>query len=237
MAQSVNRQGAMHWAWWLSVIPMIGLLFYLTRDFFGFWPALIFSALVIPVSFYLLVQDSRRLLAAFRPLAVKYDGSITRASPLNFPALSFTENDREYRVNAMPNSGASAPSGPFSNLSLTGQHGFGGEARITRASPLVQGAVAMVAPALQATTGDPAFDRAFRLGGPDQAALAALLDDALRATLVASTLPNLRINLKGAQITVFRDNLVKDAGEVEELLALANRIANAIEGDGGSSPG
>lgn len=86
-----------------------------------------------------------------------------------------------------------------------------------------------MAPRLQATTGDPDFDKAFRLGGRDPTALARLLDPDLRARMMAAQIPSLILRLRTNEITVFMDGLARTREDIEAMIALADALANRCE--------
>ena len=108
-------------------------------------------------------------------------------------------NGRRYAVHAMPSGGANAKPGPFTSVRLTLPSDSGCQAGIRRTPKLVRGVVAALAPDWQATTGDDAFDQAFRLEGRDQESLAELLDAPLRARLLQTQLPEFNLNSGAAR--------------------------------------
>ncbi len=216
----------MPWKWWLLAIPVVALLVFFTHEDLGFWPSLAFFSLAMLAGFYLYGQDSRRLTAVLKPLARRYGGSLSAATILSYPQLRFEAGGRPIAVHFMPNGGANGPPGPFTAVALTLPFDSSIESSAVLSPALVRGAVAALAPDWQATTGDAAFDQAFRLGGKDQAAMAALLDEALRRQLLASSLPKLRVNLRGAEIGIHMDGLAKTTAEIEEMVGLAQEVAN-----------
>lgn len=219
----------MHWKWWLLAAPVIAVMVYITADGFGLWPSLGFFALVIPAAFYLYSRDSRGLTAIMKPAAARYGGTFSPASLMNFPQLSFEAEGRLYAVHAMPTAGPNAKPGPFTLVRLTLPFDSEREASVKRAPALIRGAVAALAPEWQATTADPAFDKAFRLEGRDQANMAERLDEKLRARLMASQLAALHLRLAGDEITVFIDGLAKTSAEIEEMIALAGALADRCQ--------
>lgn len=216
----------MHGKWWFLLPPVIAVLVFMTYDDIGFWPSTGFFSLVVPVAFYFYQQDSRKLAAVMRPLAARYGGTLTGASPMSYPSLQVEVEGRQCTVHAMPNAGTSANPGPFTSVHLTLPSDSGYRAGVWRAKKLVRGLVAALAPEWQAVTGDDAFDRAFRLGGEHQEALAGLLDAPLRARLLASQLPELDLQFRGAEIVVFAGGLVKTSADLEEMISLAGELAD-----------
>ena len=107
----------MHWKWWLLAAPVIAVMVYITYDDFGLWPSLGFFALVIPAAFFLYSRDSRGLTAIMKPLAARYGGTLSPASLMNFPQLSFEIDGRPYAVHAMP---MPAPTGRLARSPLFG---------------------------------------------------------------------------------------------------------------------
>lgn len=219
----------MDWKWWLLAVPVIALMVFLTYDDFGLWPSLGFFSLVMFVAFYLYRQDSSGLTAIMQPLAARYGGTLRPASPMTFPSLHFETEDRHYRVHAMPTAGPNALPGPFTFVQLTLPFDSTLQAEVKRTPARIRGAVAALAPDRQAITGDPAFDQAFRLKGRDQAVMVDLLDDDLRASVLAAQLAGLNLRLAGDEITVFIDGLAKTTAEIEEMIALAGALAERCE--------
>lgn len=219
----------MHWKWWLLALPVIAVTVLITYEDFGLWPSLGFFALVISAAFYLFSQDSRGLSAIMKPIAARYGGTLSPATLMNFPQLHFEAEGRLHAIHAMPNAGASSLPGPFTFVRLTLPFDSGHQAGVRQVPARVRGAVAAIAPQLQATTADPAFDKAFRLEGRDQAIMAELLNDELRARLVASQLPALHLRIAGAEINVFIDGLAKATAEIEEMIALAGTLADRCQ--------
>lgn len=216
----------MHGKWWWLLLPIIAVLVFFTHGDWGFWFSVGFFSLVLPLAFYLYQQDSRKLAAVMRPLAARYGGRFTAASPMSYPSLKLEVEGRHYAVHAMPSAGANARPGPFTSVRLTLPSDSGYQAGVRRSAKRVRGVVAAVMPEWQATTGDDAFDRAYRLEGRDQTGLAGLLDDPLRARLLASLLPELTMELRGAEIVVFIGELVKSSQDLEEMISLAGELAD-----------
>lgn len=216
----------MDWKYWLLALLVIAVMVYFTYEDFGFWPSLGFFSLVNVAAFYLYRQDSSGLTAIMVPLATRYGGTLKPASLMNLPQLHFEAEGRLYAVHAMPTPGPNALPGPFTFVRLILPFDSACQAEVKRAPALVRRAVAEVAPEWQATTGDPAFDRTFRLEGRDQTKLADLLNDKLRVRLIASQLPALHLRLAGNEITVFMDGLSKSSTEIEEMITLAGALAD-----------
>jgi hypothetical protein len=218
----------MHWKWWLFVPPVITVMVYITYDAFGLWLSLGFFSLVIPAAFYLYRQDSRGLTAIMKPLATQYSGTLGAATLMNFPQLHFEAEGRRYSVQAMPTAGPTSLPGPFTFVQLILPFDSACQCEVRRTPALVRGVVATLAPERQATTADPAFDKAFRLAGSDQAIMADLLNSDLRALLMASQLAALRLRLAGNEIYVFIDGLPKTSAEIEEMINLACALADRL---------
>jgi hypothetical protein len=216
----------MLWKWWLTGIPVVALLVFITHEAFGLWPSLGFFTLVYVCAGFIYRQDSRGLIGVLKPLAQKYGGELDTGTPLSYPQLRFEAAARRYCVRAMPNAGASVPAGPFTLVQLTLPFDSVRQAEVKRTPALIRGAVAALAPEWQAPTGDTDFNQVFRIEGRDQAVMVGLLDDGLRERLLASPLPDLRLRLRDATITVIMDGLAKTVAEVEEMIDLADAFAD-----------
>ena len=158
------------------------------------------------------------------PLAAKYEGFLIPGSLLGYPELRFEKAHQKVSVVSMPNGGTGAP-GPFTIVRLSRPFNTTLRAAVQRAPALIRGTIAAWAPERQSTTGDAAFDQAFRLEQRDQAIFAKLLDAEMRARLQKSTLPILRLALKDATVRVSKDGLAKSNSEIEEMIAIAGYFA------------
>jgi len=215
-----------HWKWWLLLPPIIAVLVFFTYEGWGFWLSAGFFSLVLPLAFYFYQQDNRNLTAVMKPLAVRYGGTLRAGSPMSYPQLAFETNGRRCAVHAMPSGGANAKPGPFTSVRLTLSSDSGLQAGIRRTPKRVRGVVAALAPDWQATTGDEAFDQAFRLEGRDQESLAELLDAPFRARLLETQLPELNLEFRGGEIVVFVSELAKTTADLEEMIELAGELAD-----------
>jgi len=216
----------MRWIWLLLVLLVVAVMIYLTYDDFGLWPSLGFFSLVISAAYYLYRQDSRSLSAIMQPLATQYGGALSPATMMSFPRLHFEIEGRSYSVQAMPTAGPRALPGPFTSVHVLLPFDSALRCEVKRKPALVRRAVASLAPEWQATTGDAAFDKAFRLAGRDQAIMAKLLSADLRARLLASQLMALHLRLADNEINVFIDGLAKKSDEIEEMISLANALVD-----------
>ncbi len=220
----------MHWKWWLFATLIIAVLVYIAYENFGenfgFWPSLGFFSLVIAVGLYLYRQDSRDLAAIMKPLAAQYGGTFRAATMMNFPQLLFEAKGRRFSVQAMPNAGAHAPSGPFTIVQLILRFDSARQGEISGTPALLRVATAALARERRVLRADAAFDKAFRVTGRDRRALADLLNDDLRSRLMFSRLAGLRLRLAGNEITLFIDGLAKTGTEIEEMIALAGALAD-----------
>ncbi len=216
----------MRWIWLLLVPLIVAVMVYLSYDAFGLWPSLGFFSLVILAAYYLYRQDSRSLSAIMQPLATQYGGTLSPATLMSFPRLHFEIEGRNYSVQAMPTAGPNALPGPFTSLQVLLPFHSACRGGVRRKPALVRRVVASLAPKWRVTTGDPTFDKVFRLEGRDQAIMANLLNDDLRARLLASQLAALHLRLADNEINVFMDSLAKKSEEIEEMISLAAALAD-----------
>lgn len=216
----------MRWKWLLLAPLIVAVMVYITYDDFGLWPSVVFFSLVMAAAFYFYGQDIRSLTAVMKPLAAIYNGRFSPATLMRFPHFAFEAEDRRYSVHAMASAGQNAHSGPFTSVQIILPFKTARKAEIKRIALPVHRAVAALAPELQATTGDVAFDKAFRLAGRDQAIMVDLLNDILRTQLIASSLLGLHLRLVDGMITVFMDGLAKTSEEIEEMISLGNALAD-----------
>ncbi len=214
----------MVWKRCLVSVPIIGLMVFLTYDSFGFWPSIAFFTIVFLVAEYIYAQEARNLASILKPLALKYDGVLSHGAVLSYPSLRFESEDRKYSVNSLPTAGSGSRPGPFTVVSATLPFDTGLQASVRRSPARIRGAIAAVAPGIQATTGDARFDHAFRLEGSDKTALAKLLDARLRGTLLNSKIEALDLSVKAETVRVAMDGLAKSSSEIDELIALAKLL-------------
>ena len=201
-----------------------------------FWPSLGFFSLIVLGAFYLYRQDSYGLIEVMTPLAARYGGTLKPATLMSFPQLRFEQKGRLYSVQAMPNAGSAALPGPFTFVQLVLPFDSACKADVKRKPALVRGALTAIALDWQATTGDSAFDNAFRFEGQDQKMLAERLNRELRARLIASALPGLHLRIAGKEIHVFVEGLVKTSSEIEEMIDLAGALADRCENETAQTP-
>lgn len=216
----------MYWIWFLFALLIIAVMTYLTHDHFGLWPSLGFFSLVISAAYYFYRQDIRSLNAIMQPVATRYRGTLSPATMTRFPRLHFKIKDRFYSVHALPTAGANALPGPFTSVRVTLPFDSALHCEVKRKPALVRGVIASLAPEWQATTGNAAFDKAFRLGGRDQTIMANLLNDDLRARLLSSQLLALHLRLADNIVNVFIDGLPKKSSEIEEMISLATALSD-----------
>ena len=216
----------MRWIWFLFAPLIIAVMIYLTYDDFGLWPSLGFFSLVISAAYYFYRQDIRSLNAIMQPIATQYGGALSPATMMSFPRLHFKIEERSYSVQAMPTAGPSALPGPFTSVQVILPFDSDLRCEVKRKPALVRRTVASLAPEWQATTGDAAFDKAFRLAGRDQTIMANLLNDDLRARLLSSQLMALHLRLADNEVNVFIDGLPKKSDEIKEMISLATALAD-----------
>ncbi len=187
-------------------------------------------------------SQSRDLAKYFSVLAEKHHGEVRRASLLALPQLRFDTNGRRFLVTAMANSGntvagTSGYSGPFTFVDLQLPSDTARETQITRSTGAGDKLLDAILPGEQASTGDPAFDTAYRIIGRDKASAADLLDEAIRRKLVASQLPRLDICIDGRKIVVHMDGIAQSLSELEELIEISIILADRCAvGDGSTNP-
>lgn len=183
-------------------------------------------------------KHSRRLIDLFVPLATAYGGDIKAATVLALPQLRFEHGGRNYFLGAMGNAGslvsgsASRPgiSGPFTFVNLEIQRDSGQVLNILRTDRLDRGAsrlIRSVTGASMPTTGDSAFDTAFRIRSDDPVFARRVLDPLLRQKLLGSPQQRLEVALTGSKISVHIDDYVKSAGDLDEMIEIATLLAKS----------
>ena len=181
-------------------------------------------------------KQSRRLVDLFIPLATTYGGDVKAATVLALPQLRFERDGRRYFLGAMASGGtlvsgsASRPgfNGPFTFANLEIQPDTGQELNIQRTDRLDHGVnrlVSSVSSGHISTSGDSAFDNAFRIRSDDQAFVHRVLDPSLRQKLLGSSQQRLEVALTGTKISVHIDDYVKSAAELDEMIEIATLLA------------
>ncbi len=184
-------------------------------------------------------KQSRRLVDLFTPLATAYCGDIKAATVLALPQLRFARDGRRYFLGAMASGGtlvsgsASRPgfNGPFTFVNLEIQPDTGQELNIQRTDRLDRGVnrlVSSVSSRHLSTSGDSAFDNAFRIRSDDQAFIHRVLNPLLRQKLLGSTQQRLEIVLTGTKISVHIDDYVKSPADLDEMIEIATLLADSV---------
>ncbi len=176
-------------------------------------------------------QRSRRLAKLFADLAARHGGEVRRASLVALPQLRFELDGRRVLVTAMATSGTSGRgNGPFMVVKLELPFDTGQKVRIERNdADLTSGAnrlIDAVTPGNRPTTGDPttgdrAFDEAFRLEWSDPAFASRLLDAQVRRTLLNVRLARIDVRLQGPTIGAHSDGFATSTAEIEALIDIA----------------
>lgn len=186
-------------------------------------------------------KQSRRLTELFNPLAAVYGGEVKSATMLALPQLHFERDRWRYVVGAMASGGplvsgtASRPgfNGPFTFANLELPFDTGQELRIQRTDAIDRGASRLVKSVVgshRPTSGDDAFDDAFRIQCIDQAFVLRVLDPPLRQKLLGSSHQRLEVALTGAKISVHIDDFVKSATDLDEVIEIATLLASNCSG-------
>ena len=197
-------------------------------------PAVIVAALAY--AYWEHGKQGRRLTRLFAPLAASHGGEVKAATLLALPQLGFERDGRKYLVGAMASGGpnvsgtASRPgfNGPFTFADIELPFDTGHELRILRTDKLDRGVdtvVNSVAGSYRPTSGDEAFDRAFRIQANDQAFVDRVLAARLRDKLLCSRQQRLEVALTGTKISVHIDEYVKSAGDLDEMIEIATLLA------------
>ncbi len=195
--------------WWLGIAAVVaGALGY------GYWEH---------------TRESRRLTAIFARLSDQLGGRVVRASLLTLPQLHVDQDGAKLMVTAMPTSGQVAAgttgyTGPFTFADLTLPHDSAMNLQILR----IHGIVDEITKTLSlrgCTTGDAAFDAAFRLLSDDCSSAKKCVGADIRHRLVESSLEGLDIRINGRKISVHMNGFVQTQGEIEELIGIATRLA------------
>lgn len=201
-------------SWWLVIAALIAAALA-----YGYWDH---------------TRQSRRLANLFADLAAKHRGVVKRASLVALPQLRFETGGRRVLVTAMATSGTSGrDSGPFMVVILELPFDSGQKIRIERSdADLTSGAnrlIDAVTPGSRPTTGDTAFDEAFRFEWSDPAFASRLLDASVRQTLLNARLPHLDVRLDGPKISAHSDGIAASTAEIEALIDIAVLWADRCE--------
>ncbi len=201
-------------SWWLVIAALIAAALA-----YGYWDH---------------TQQSRRLAKLFADLAAKHGGEVTRASLVALPQLRFETDGRRVLVTAMATSGTHGRgSGPFMVVKLELPFDTEQKIRIERSdADLTSGAnrlIDAVTPGSRPTTGDEAFDEAFRLEWSDPVFASRLLDPHVRRTLLSARLPRIDIRLEGPTISAHSDGFATSTAEIEALIEIAVLWAERCE--------
>ena len=201
-------------SWWLVIAAFIAAALA-----YGYWDH---------------TQRSRRLAKLFADLAAKHGGEVTRASLVALPQLRFELGARRVLVTAMATSGTPGRgSGPFMVVKLELPFDTGQKIRIERSdADLTGGAnrlIDAVTPGSRPTTGDEAFDEAFRLEWSDPAFASRLLDPHGRRTLLNARLARIDVRLEGPTISAHSDGFATSTAEIETLIDIAVLWAERCE--------
>ncbi len=201
-------------SWWLVIAALIAAALA-----YGYWDH---------------TQQSRRLAKLFADLAAKHGGEVTRASLVVLPQLRFETDGRRVLVTVMATSGTHGRgSSPFMVIKLELPFDTGQKIRIERSdADLTGGAnrlIDAVTPGSRPTTGDEAFDEAFRLEWSDPAFASRLLDPHVRRTLSNAPLAHLDVRLEGPTISAHSDGFAASTAEIEALIDIAVLWAERCE--------
>ncbi len=201
-------------SWWLVIAALIAAALV-----YGYWDH---------------SRQSRRLAKLFADLAAKHGGEVTRASFVALPQLRFELGARRVLVTAMATGGTPGRgSGPFMVVKLELPFDTEQKIRIERSdADLTGGAnrlIDAVTPGSRPTTGDEAFDEAFRLEWSDPAFASRLLDPHVRRTLLNARLARIDVRLEGPTISAHSDGFATSTAEIEALIDIAVLWAERCE--------
>jgi hypothetical protein len=133
--------------------------------------------------------------------------------------------------------GTSGYTGPFTFIDLQLPFDTARETQIVRSSGVGDQVLDSVLPGEQVSTGDAAFDTAFRIRGRDKAFAQHLLDETVRRKLLNSHLPRLDIRVAGQNIIVHMDGIAQSLVELEELIEISILLADRALVGAGSTDG
>ncbi|NNE84326.1 MAG: hypothetical protein HKN28_10180 [Alphaproteobacteria bacterium] len=185
-------------------------------------------------------KQSNRLVTLFTPIAEAYGGSVKPATLLALPQLRFDHEGRNYFIGAMANAGnrvsgsASRPgfTGAFSFANVEIERDTGQDLNILRTDRLDRAAIRVIGSVSKtslSTSGDSAFDSAFRIKSKDQAFVNHIVSPELRQMLLNSPQQRLEVNLKGSTISVHIDDYVKSAAQLDEMIGIVTLLAKTCE--------
>ena len=181
-------------------------------------------------------RQSRHLLGLFVELTATNGGTIKSATILALPQLYFELDGNRYFVGAMANAGslvsgsANRPgfNGPFTFANLELEYDTDQDLNIQRTDRLDRSAsrlINSVTDGYTATSGDTAFDGAFRIRSDDQAFVHRVLNAALRHKLLASPQQRLEVAVTGTKISIHIDDYAKTVEDLEEMVEIATLVA------------
>jgi hypothetical protein len=201
-------------SWWLVIAALIAAALV-----YGYWDH---------------SRQSRRLAKLFADLAAKHGGEVTRASFVALPQFRFEMAGRRVLVTAMATGGTPGRgSGPFMVVKLELPFDTEQKIRIERSdADLTGGAnrlIDAVTPGSRPTTGDEAFDEAFRLEWSDPAFASRLLDPHVRRALLNARLARIDVRLEGPTISAHSDGFATSTAEIEALIDIAVLWAERCE--------
>ncbi len=201
-------------SWWLVIAALIAAALV-----YGYWDH---------------SRQSRRLAKLFADLAAKHGGEVTRASFVALPQFRFEMAGRRVLVTAMATGGTPGRgSGPFMVVKLELPFDTEQKIRIERSdADLTGGAnrlIDAVTPGSRPTTGDEAFDEAFRLEWSDPAFASRLLDPHVRRALLNARLARIDVRLEGPTISAHSDGFATSTAEIEALIDIAVLWADRCE--------
>ena len=204
--------------WWLIIVAFIGAaLYYAYREH---------------------TRRGRDLGRLLGLAAAKRRGSVTPGTWLVLPQLHVEIDGRQFRIGAMPTSGAeSTNSGPFCFVDVALGVDTGQQLRFARrdveATADAARRLGQPPPDGRPATGDQAFDTAFRMKWNNEDFAARLLDARLRRKLLAARLPRLDIRIDGARLSVHTDGYVETLIDLDELIDIAAAVAARCPGGRG----
>ncbi len=201
-------------SWWLVIAALIAAALV-----YGYWDH---------------SRQSRRLAKLFADLAAKHGGEVKRATLVALPQFCFEMAGRRVLVTAMATGGTPGRgSGPFMVVKLELPFDTEQKIRIERSdADLTSGAnrlIDAVTPGSRPTTGDEAFDEAFRLEWSDPAFASRLLDPHVRRTLLNARLARIDVRLAGPTISAHSDGFATSTAEIEALIDIAVLWAERCE--------
>lgn len=198
-------------------------------------PAVIVAALAH--AFWDHRKHSRLLVGLYTPLATTYGGSVKAASFLALPQLRFARGGGRYMVGAMATAGtrvsgsASRPgfTGPFTFAHVDLPRDTGQDLNVLKTDRLDRAMLRLataVSGGREPTSGDGAFDRAFRVTANDQGFVDRVLDPTLRQKLLDAPYQRIEVAVAGIQVRVHIDGYVKTVGDLDGMMEITTRLAD-----------